>query len=199
MTRMLICFLPLFFCAQAFAWDMQMYMPVDENGNQVQLNRTHDDGKNKLALKPGEIDSTEIYYNLIAEENLDASYSQNVTGMIWGAALTGVGTAVFVGGLIIGRSRGDDLGDALGAAILGAHMMVYSAPVILIGLPVLGFNIYFYNVHKNHAMKSDEYQKSLESYRKRHSVAKAGVARLMLLPTVNVANAGAGLMLTGSF
>ena len=91
MTRALICFLPLFFCAQAFAWDMQMYMPVDENGNQVQLNRTHDDGKNKLVLKPGEIDSTEIYYNLIADENLDASYSQNVTGMIWGGALTGGG------------------------------------------------------------------------------------------------------------
>lgn len=73
MTRMLICFLPLFFCAQAFAWDMQMYMPVDENGNQVRLNQTHDDGKNKLVLKPGEIDSTEIYYNLIVDENLDAS------------------------------------------------------------------------------------------------------------------------------
>ena len=46
-----------------------------------------------------EIDSTEIYQNLITEENLDANYTPNVVGIVIGSFFTGIGTLWLFNGL----------------------------------------------------------------------------------------------------
>lgn len=48
-------------------------------------------GKDLFSSENNEIDSAKVYYDLIAEENYNADYKPNVTGMIVGGSLTGVG------------------------------------------------------------------------------------------------------------
>jgi len=145
------------------------------------------------------VDSTEIYYDLIADENADARYSQNIAGMIVGGALTGIGTFFLVGGLAVGNDNGDDMGESLGNGILGGFMLIFSVPCYLVGVPVLTVNIYYYNVHKNHAIKRDKYRESLKRYKQRKESEDSDAVRLMIVPSVNFANASGGLNLLVAF
>ena len=145
------------------------------------------------------VDSIEIYYDLIADENADARYGQNIAGMIVGGALTGVGTFLLVGGLAIGNDNGDDMGESLGNGILGGFMLIFSVPCYLVGIPVLTANIYYYNVHKNHAIKRDQYRESLKRYKQRRESEDSDAVRLMIVPSVNFTNASGGVNLLVAF
>ncbi len=145
------------------------------------------------------VDSTEIYYDLIADENADAHYSQNIAGMIVGGALTGIGTFFLVGGLAVGNDNGDDMGESLGNGILGGFMLIFSVPCYLVGIPVLATNTYYYIVHKNHAIKFDKYRESLKLYKQRRESEDSDAVRLMIIPSVNFANASGGLNLLVAF
>jgi len=145
-----------------------------------------------------DIDSSRIYYDLIAEENYNADYKPNVTGMIIGGSLIGVG--MFLAGVAIYewysmRSHPDleDFGDGLGRSILGAFCILGSIPFLGVGIPVLSYNIYQYSVRKKHACKRDEYQNALDRYKLRNNDGESSVFRIMLLPSLNVIDGGGGL------
>ena len=70
--------------------------------------------------------------------------------------ISGVGTYFLVGGLYALNHKSDDAGDEVFTAIAGGAMLGISITLYLVGIPVLAYNIYKYNVHKNHAIKRDE-------------------------------------------
>ncbi|MFA6836645.1 MAG: hypothetical protein WCR04_09635, partial [Fibrobacteraceae bacterium] len=144
-------------------------------------------------------DSTEKYNYLIAYENADARYGRNIAGMIVGGVLTGVGVTFLVGGLTIGNDKSDDVGETLGNAIAGAFMLLLSVPCNLVGIPVLTVNTYYFIVHKNHAIKRDKYRESLKRYKQRKESEDSDAVQLMIVPSVNFANASGGLNLLVAF
>jgi hypothetical protein len=68
-----------------------------------------------------EIDSAEIYQNLIAEENFDANYIPNISGMIVGGTLFGLGTFSIGAGyyLLYEYSNSKDWGNEFAAKMEG--------------------------------------------------------------------------------
>lgn len=140
-----------------------------------------------------EIDSVKIYDELILQENKESSYGSNVVGIVVGSGISGVGTYFLVGGLYALNHKSDDAGDEVFTAIAGGAMLGISITLYLVGIPVLAYNIYKYNVHKNHAIKRDEYQDSLNRYKLRKQQNEINSVQLMLFPTVNIANAGLGV------
>ena len=70
-----------------------------------------------------EIDSTEIYQNLIAEENFDANYTPNVVGIVFGSVFTGTGTFFLVGGILGGNYSSGDAGDEIATKIAGGVLL----------------------------------------------------------------------------
>jgi hypothetical protein len=146
------------------------------------------------------VDSTEIYYDLIADENADARYGQNIAGIIVGGALTGVGAYFLVGGIYGGwYYKSDDAGDEVFTKISGAVLFAASIPFLVIGIPVLTANTYYYIVHKNHAIKFNKYRESLKLYKQRRERENSDAVRLMIIPSVNFANASGGLNLLVAF
>ncbi len=145
------------------------------------------------------VDSTEIYYDLIADENADAHYSQNIAGMIVGGALTGVGTYFLVCGIDGIRYKSEDSFDQDLTRGLGRIFIAFSIPFYLVGIPVLTVNIYYYIVHKNHAIKFDKYRESLKLYKQRRERENSDAVQLMIIPSVNFANASGGVNLLVAF
>ena len=146
------------------------------------------------------VDSTEIYYDLIADENADARYGQNIAGMIVGGVLTGVGAYFLVGGIYYGwYYKSDDAGDEIFTKVAGGVLLAASIPFLVVGIPVLTVNIYYYNVHKNHAIKFDKYRELLKLYKQRRERENSDAVRLMIIPSMNFANASGGLNLLVAF
>lgn len=58
---------------------------------------------------------------------------------------------------------------------------------------------YYYIVHKNHAIKCDEYRDALKRYKLRRESENPDAVRLMIVPTVNFTNAGGGVTLLAAF
>jgi len=148
----------------------------------------------------GNIDSTEKYNYLIAYENADARYAQNIVGMVIGGAFTGVGTYFLVGGIYYGwYYKSGDASDEISTKIAGAVLFAASIPFLVVGIPVLTANIYYYNVHKNHAIKRDQYRESLKRYKQRRESEDSDAVRLMIVPSVNFTNASGGVNLLVAF
>jgi hypothetical protein len=145
------------------------------------------------------IDSTEKYNYLIAYENADARYAQNIVGMVIGGAFTGVGTYFLVCGIDGIRYRSEDSFDQDLTRGLGRIFIAFSIPFYLVGIPVLTANIYYYNVHKNHAIKRDKYRESLKLYKQRREREDSDAVRLMIIPSVNFTNASGGVNLLVAF
>jgi len=142
----------------------------------------------------------QIDYDLIADENVDARYNQNIVGMVLGGALTGVGTYFLAFGVYTYfiAKHDDDIDEFISEAV-GVIFMFYSIPVLGVGIPVLRVNICYYNVHKNHAIKRDKYRKSRELYKQRRKSENSAAMRLMIVPSVNFENAGGGINLLVAF
>jgi hypothetical protein len=148
----------------------------------------------------GNIDSTEKYNYLIAYENADARYAQNIVGMVIGGTLTGIGAYFLVGGIYYGwYYKSDDASDVVFTKISGGVLLAASIPFLVIGIPVLTANIYYYNVHKNHAIKRDKYRESLKLYKQRKESENSDAVQLMIIPSVNFANASGGVNLLVAF
>ncbi|PJJ42448.1 hypothetical protein [Hallerella succinigenes] len=139
-----------------------------------------------------EIDSVDIYAKLISLENSESSYGPNIAGIAVGGGLTGVGTYFLIGGLYALNHKSGDAGDETFTAIAGGAMLGISIPLYLVGIPVLVYNIYKYNVHKKHAIKRDEYQDSLNKYKLQKGQEEMGSVQLMFFPMINFASAGFG-------
>jgi len=145
------------------------------------------------------VDSTEKYNYLIAYENTDARYAQNIVGMVIGGAFTGVGTYFLVCGIDGIRYKSEDSFDQDLTRGFGRIFIAFSIPFYLVGIPVLTANIYYYNVHKNHAIKRDQYRESLKLYKQRREREDSDAVRLMIIPSVNFANASGGVNLLVAF
>ena len=65
-----------------------------------------------------------------------------------------------------------------------------------IGTPLLAYNIYQYNVRKNHAEKRDEYIRAYKRYKKQKEETSL---QIMLLPSINFAHNAAGLSAVVAF
>ena len=153
----------------------------------------------ELPLKQGEElstggvdDSLSIYNALIVEESLNADYRSNVTGMIFGGVYVGLGSGLLAGGIGLLNSFGDESFYRL----LGVTFIVVAIPFYLVGVPILISNIDEYRDCKVHANRRDEYIDALKRYKERQS---ENSMQWMLVPSVNLANAGGGLNLLVAF
>ena len=95
--------------------------------------------------------------------------------------------------------KSDDASDVVFTKISGAVLFAASIPFLVIGIPVLTANIYYYNVHKNHAIKRDKYRESLKLYKQRRERENSDAVQLMIIPSVNFANASGGVNLLVAF
>ena len=135
-------------------------------------------------------DSAQIYNNLIAEENDDSHYGPNVAGMVIGGLLVGGGT--FFSVVAVNAASDADWLSAVGAGLFTAA----SVPFYLVGLPVFLYNTYKFAVRKGHANRRDEYIDALKRYKERQ---RESSVEWMLVPSVDLANAGGGLNLLVAF
>lgn len=156
----------------------------------------------KSFFKDVDVDSLTIYYDLIAEENYDSHYGPNVAGMVIGGLFTGAGTFFLVGGLTAINYTSDKdepidaASDEIFTHIAGAGLFIISIPFYLVGIPILSYNTYKFAVRKGHANRRDEYIDALERYKRQQ---ETNSVQWMLVPSVNLANAGGGLNLLVAF
>ena len=143
-------------------------------------------------------DSVKIYYELIAEENYDSHYGPNVAGMIVGGLFTGAGVALTVFGvyaIILSDSRTENFDD-VAYGVLGGYCLLLGVPLITVGIPVLSYNTYKFAVRKGHANRRDEY---IDAFKRYKAKRESGSVEWLLVPSVDLANAGGGLNLLVAF
>ena len=165
-----------------------------------------------------EPDSVAIYRELIKQENAQANYKSSQTGIVVGAGLA-IGGGIWFATAYDRhqtwkrdfdarmRARPDTLpiseiftplGDAIEAS---GHKVTFavegfmSLGIALAGAAIFGFSVKAYNSRKVHADKRDEYQGSLERLQRRQEEEERSSAQVLFVPTVDVANSGAGLNL----
>ncbi|MBO7131003.1 MAG: hypothetical protein J6V65_02530, partial [Fibrobacterales bacterium] len=68
-----------------------------------------------------------------------------------------------------------------------------------VGVPLMAYNIYAYHSHKKHADRRDAYRDELERRLGRKPAEERTGAQVLLVPTVDMANSGAGLNLAVRF
>ena len=148
--------------------------------------------KSSKNIQLTEIDSAEIYQNLIAEENLDANYTPNVVGFVFGSVFTGTGTFFLsfgVYGFFYKYSKPESFSD-IGGSALSLISTFFSIPMLSIGIPLLVHNINKYSNRKNHAEKRDEY---IRAYKRYESKKKNKSVQWMIFPSVDFVNSNASL------
>ena len=140
-----------------------------------------------------ELDSVDIYKELIAQEDKESSCAMDIVGIVVGGSITGFGAFLVGTGLyaIFSNSNSQSMGDAFDQ-LGGALAILASVPVLLIGIPVMIVNIGDYKEHKKHAMKRDEYQEALDRYKVRMQEEGWKSVQLMVVPTLNLAKASFG-------
>ena len=144
-----------------------------------------------------EIDSAEIYQNLIAKENLDANYTPNMVGIVIGSFFTGIGALWLFNGLqcyfdkYSNPETSGDMDDALGFISISL-----SIPFFSVGIPIFIYNNNKYLSRKNHANKRDEYIRAYNRYKKQKEETSL---QIMLLPSINFAHNAAGFSAVVAF
>ena len=149
-------------------------------------------------IQLSEIDSTEIYQNLIAEENFDANYTPNVVGIVFGSVFTGTGTFFLsfgIYGFFYKYSKPESFSD-IGGSALSLISTFCSIPMFSIGIPLLVHNINKYSSRKNHAEKRNEYIRAYKRYKKQKEETSL---QIMLLPSINFAHNAASLSAVVAF
>ena len=140
-----------------------------------------------------ELDSIDIYKELIAQEDAESSCVMDVVGIVVGSGITGVGAGLLGIGLyaMFDSSNKHAIGDAFDSAA-GFFVILASVPVLLLGIPVIVNNVGDYKMHKRHAMKRDEYKEALDRYKVRMQEEGWKSVQLMVVPTLNLAKASFG-------
>ena len=216
-----VLFLLLSAAALCFADDVAA--PADSASAPAQETATASVGQDTLSGAGTEAvadapDSVAIYREMIKQENAQANYKSSQTGIVVGAGLA-IGGGIWFAAAYDRhqtwkrdfdarmRARPDTLpiseiftplGDAIEAS---GHKVTFavegfmSLGIALAGAAIFGFSVKAYNSRKVHADKRDEYQGSLERLQRRQEEEERSSAQMLLVPTVDVANAGAGLNL----
>ncbi len=140
-----------------------------------------------------ELDSVDIYKELIALEDKESSCAMDVVGIVVGGGITGLGATLVGFGLYAMFSNSDPQSlDESSKGFAGGLIILASVPVLLLGIPVLLNNIGDYKAHKKHAIKRDEYQEALDRYKVRKQQEEKTSVQLMVVPTLNLAKASFG-------
>ena len=140
-----------------------------------------------------ELDSVDIYKELIAQEDAESSCVMDVVGIVVGSGITGVGAGLLGLGLyaIFSNSNPRSLDDG-SEGFAGSFLILASVPVLLLGIPVIVNNVGDYKVHKKHALKRDEYKEALDRYKVRMQEEGWKSVQFMVVPTLNLAKASFG-------
>ena len=139
-----------------------------------------------------ELDSVDIYKELIELEDKESSYGANIEGIVFGGGLVCVGTFFLVSAIYAINKKSDDSWDEAFDRVAGGVSIGISIPFYLLGIPVLAYNIHKYNVRKEHAIKRDKYQEALDRYKVRMQEEGWKSVQLTVVPTLNLANASFG-------
>ena len=164
---------------------------ADETPDLSGLSNTHVPSEGEYVYLV-ELDSVDIYKELIERENKDASYGANIEGIVFGGGLVGVGTFFLVTAIYAVNKSGDDGWDEAGNHLAGGVAFGIAIPFYLLGVPVLIYNIHKYNVRKKHALKRDEYKEALDRYKVRMQEEGWKSVQLNVVPTLNLAKASFG-------
>lgn len=144
------------------------------------------------------IDSTDIYHQLVLNEIPNARYDQNIFGIVIGGALTAAGLYC-VGSVIYLENNGSVGWDAVFDGIVEGVLLTASVPLLLVGGPLLGYNIYYLNEHRAHARQRDEYLKAENAYKRRRAAGNPDAVSISIVPTIDFAHAGGGMNLMVAF
>jgi hypothetical protein len=144
-----------------------------------------------------ELDSVAIYTRLIEEESPRKSYIGNRVLMIVGGSMMGMGTLSLLAGSIMLNSA-SDLDDLL-QVYFGGALFLSSIPLLGAGIPIFVINTCLYVSHKKRSERLDAYQDALRRYKERKANTDSGSVEWMIVPSVDVANAGGGLNLFVAF
>ncbi len=144
------------------------------------------------------VDSTEIYHQLVLKEESESRYSQNVFGITVGGFFTAAGL-YFAGVAIYYANTGSKGWDAVGDGFAFTMCSVISVPLLAVGLPILGYNIYYLNDHRAHARQRDEYLKAENAYNRRRAAENPNAVNISIVPTIDYAHAGGGMNLMVTF
>lgn len=144
-----------------------------------------------------ELDSVAIYTRLIEEESPRKSYIGNRVLMIVGGSMMGMGTLSLLAGSIMLNSA-SDLDDLL-QVYFGSALFFSSIPLLGTGIPIFVINTCLYVSHKKRSERLDAYQDALRRYKERKANTDSGSVEWMIVPSVDVANAGGGLNLFVAF
>jgi hypothetical protein len=140
-----------------------------------------------------ELDSIDIYKELIELEDKESSCAMDIVGIVVGGGITGLGATLVGFGLYAMFSNSDPQSlDESSKGFAGGLIILASVPVLLLGIPVLLNNIGDYKVHKKHALKRDEYKEALDRYKVRMQEEGWKSVQLMVVPTLNLAKASFG-------
>lgn len=131
-----------------------------------------------------ESDIVAIYRGLIADEAEQADVGANLVGFAIAGALIGSGIAGFVANSYYYDDGNVDY----------SKYGSWGLQAVVMGVPILVYNVFAYRSHKMHAALRDEYHDALERHLKRKAEKRNSVQTL-LVPTVDAANSGAGLSL----
>ena len=140
-----------------------------------------------------ELDSVDIYKELIELEDKESSCAMDIVGIVVGGSITGIGAGLLGIGLyaMVDSSNKHAIGDAFDSAA-GFFVILASVPVLLVGIPVIVNNVGDYKMHKKHAIKRDEYKEALDRYKVRMQEEGWKSVQLTVVPTLNLAKASFG-------
>ena len=143
--------------------------------------------KSSKNIQLTEIDSAEIYQNLLSNEYVDTNYVPNLVGISLGSILVGHGI-FFLSLSIYAFDFNEDFSKEITSGVGTA--MLTSAAIIALGVPILVYNIRKYNERMVIANKRNEYYKAYKRY---ESKKKKESVQWMIFPAVDFANANASL------
>ena len=134
-----------------------------------------------------EIDSTEIYQNLLSNEYVDTNYVPNLVGISFGSILTGTGT-FFLSLSIYAFDFNEDFSKEITSGV-GAAMLT-SVAIIALGVPILVYNI---NKYKERMVIANKRNESIRAYKRYKKQKEETSLQIMLLPSINFAHNAASL------
>lgn len=149
--------------------------------------------KSSKNIQLTEIDSAEIYQNLLSNEYVDTNYVPNLVGISLGSILVGHGI-FFLSLSIYAFDFNEDFSKEITSGV-GAAMLT-SVAMITLGVPILVYNINKYKERMVIANKRDEYIRAYKRYEKQKEETSL---QIMLLPSINFAHNAAGFSAVVTF
>ena len=147
-----------------------------------------------------ELDSVDIYKELIAQEDKESSCVMDVVSIVVGSGITGVGAGLLgIGLYAMFDSSNQQSFDGAFNRVGGFFVILASVPVLLLGIPVIVNSVGDYKMHKEHAIKRDKYQEAFDRYKVRMLQEGWQSVQLRVVPTLNLANASFGVNAILSF